>query len=189
MRGPAHCFLVLSAVALPSCAGRATQSASVDHPAVAALERFLIPKNYRGPFVAIYEQPSGVRPQWRGDTAIFLVPSNGIIRILSAEPPPSTRTSIVFKDSPNVRLQNFPTCADQRLYLVDSKPRVCWLDYQVLGTGIPRHIVAVITDWAGIPKNYERTSFVYDSVLHRGRGSTIRKWEEPPELLRRTPIG
>lgn len=76
-----------------------------------------------------------------------------------------------------------------RVWVTDSLPRICWLDYSVGGTGIPSHVVAVVTDWVGIPANFNRTTFVYDSVLHKGKGLAIQKWTEPPELRRRHPIG
>jgi hypothetical protein len=69
----------------------------------------------------------------------------------------------------------------------DKVPRVCWLDYFAGGTRTPDHIVAIVTDWAGIPDNYDRTTFVYDSVLHQGRGTAIKKWEEPAGVVKPRP--
>ena len=146
----------------------------------------MLPSGYRGPFIAIYGQHDGAQPQWIADTAKFLVPKNGILKIVFDEPPHSTTVSHVFADSPDKWLGNVPTCADMRAYVTDTIPRVCWMDYWFGGTGIAAHIVAVVTDWDGIPKNFERTSFVYDSLLRNGDGKTIRKWEEPPELRRRS---
>jgi len=76
-----------------------------------------------------------------------------------------------------------------RVHVSDTITSICWLDYSIGGTGVPRHVVAVVTNWSSIPANFNRTSFVYDSVLYKGPGTTIRKWEEPPELLRRQRIG
>jgi len=149
----------------------------------------VLPKGYRGPFVAIYGQREGTLPRWLGDTAEYLVPNDGILKISLAEPPHSTKVSHVFADKPNVTLRNIPTCADMRAHVSDTIPSICWLDYSFGGTGIPEHIVAVVTDWAGIPANFNRTSFVYDSVLHKGDGKTIQKWTEPPELTRKPRIG
>jgi hypothetical protein len=156
---------------------------------IPAKELFVLPSGYRGPFIAIYGDTLGVEPRWRADTAVFAVPANGILRIKFEEPPHSTKTSHVFADAPDKWIGNVPTCADMRAYITDTIPRICWLDYSFGGTGIPSHIVAVVTDWVGIPKNFERTSFVYDSVLYRGPGTTVRKWTEPPELVRKPRIG
>lgn len=154
-----------------------------------ALEIFFLPKDYRGPFIAVYGQRGGVVPRWTGDTAVYLVPKDGILKISLEEPPRSTKVSHVFADKPKVTLRNIPTCADMRVRVADSIPSICWLDYSVGGTGIPNHVVAVVTDWIGIPTNFNRTTFVYDSVLFNGSGKATQKWEEPPELRRRQRIG
>ena len=148
-------------------------------------EVFILPAGYRGPFIAIYDQPNGQSPEWRGDSAIFAVPKNGVIRIKSVEPGMRTKTSHVFEGRPSSTMDAYPTCADMRVHPIDSLPAVCWLDFQMLGTGIPNHIVAVITDWAGIPENFERTTALYDSVLFGGKGLAAKKWEDPPDFKRK----
>ena len=144
-------------------------------------EIFVLPDGYRGPFIAIYAQRGGAVPSWRGDTAYYNVPTNGILRI-SLNEPGDSKTSHVFSGRPTELLGNYPTCADMRIYVRDEEPRVCWLDYSVGGSLIPNHIVAVITDWRGIPEDFTRTGLVYDSVLNAGKGNWVRKWEEPREL-------
>jgi hypothetical protein len=72
-----------------------------------------------------------------------------------------------------------------RVHETDARPGVCWLDFSIGGTGIPNHIVAVITAWSEIPENFQRTTFVYDSVLFGGKGKATQKWREPPDLAKR----
>lgn len=151
---------------------------------VPRLETFVLPKGYRGPFVAVYSQHDGQRPRWKGDTAVFSVGVTGVIRIPYPEPPASSRTSHVFADRPSHALRNYPTCADMRVDSKDALIAVCWLDFRVSLQNSPEHIVAVVTDWAGIPDNFERTTLVYDSVVFSGKGIGLRKWEEPPALKR-----
>lgn len=181
---------ICCALAAHGCMQNKTAVASQPH-ADPKLEIFVLPKDYRGPFLAIYGQSGGVLPRWRGDTAEYAVPSNGILKISLKEPPHSTKVSHVFSDKPGVTLRNIPTCADMRVHVAasDNQPSICWLDYSIGGTGTPSHVVAVVTDWAGIPINFNRTSFVYDSVLSNGSGKSIRKWTEPPELVRKSRSG
>jgi hypothetical protein len=151
------------------------------------MEIFVVPQAYRGPFIAIFGQQAGAFPEWRGDTAVYRVPDNGILRVALPEPPHSTKAVLVFANAPNNWIGNYPTCADMRVYVTDDRPRVCWLDYSVGGTGIPDHIVAVVTDWTGIPDQFNRTSFVYDSAV-LGRKKANRHWEEPRDLPRQRPV-
>lgn len=152
-------------------------------------EIFILPRDYRGPFIAIYEQADGQYPTWRGDSAFVRVPASGVVRLHYAEPPTSTRTSHVHDGRRSGPLPNYPTCADMRVGVADSRVGVCWLDFQVNMGNTPDHIVAVVTDWNGIPANFERTTQVYDSVLLGGKGIGIRSWEEPRNLksLRANP--
>lgn len=152
---------------------------------VPRMEIFVLPTGYRGPFLAIYGQAQAPQPIWRGDTAFYDVPPGGVVRVPYPEPPRSTRTSHVFANEPKKTLGNYSTCEDMRVHLSDPTPGVCWFGHSVGGTGIPDHIVAVVTSWAEIPANFNRTSFVYDSVLFQGKRRMDIKWEEPPEILQR----
>jgi hypothetical protein len=160
-----------------------------DGPAggVPVFETFIVADGYRGPLLTIYSQPGGASPSWKADTAVYPMPSNGILRIVGAEPPNSTKTAYVFASRPTEWIGNYPTCADMRVNVHDTKPQVCWLDYSIGGTGVPGHTVAILTDWAGIPANFNRTTFVYDSVLFNGKGRGRQIWTEPKDIEKRRP--
>jgi hypothetical protein len=176
-------LLLVAAAATMACQLR---GASADGVAkVPSRELFVLPESYEGPFIAIYDQRDAELPRWTGDTAVFAVPSNGIVRIAYPEPPRGTRTAFVFVGGKRMRLRNYPTCADMRVAVADSLSAVCWLDFQGGGTGIPDHIVAVVTKWERIPLNFERTTVVYDSVLFGAQGHFRQKWEEPRDLKRK----
>jgi hypothetical protein len=184
---PGLAISLAASATVAGCAGR--PSAEPVHVAkVPQREIFVLATGYRGPFLAVFAQPDGVMPEWRGDTAVYRVPPTGILKIALPEPPNSTKTSHVFADNRSAFIGNYPTCADMRVHVADALPRICWLDFWAGGTGIPDHIVAVVTDWNGIPANFNRTTFVYDSVLHGGRGMARREWTEPRDLSRRPPI-
>jgi hypothetical protein len=142
-------------------------------------ELFVLPDSYEGPFIAIYDQPGGVSPQWASSTAVYRVPSSGVVRISTSEPPKATRTAFAFASGKRMRLSSYSTCADMREAVADSSSGVCWLDFQGGGTGIPDHMAAVVSTWERIPFNFERTTSVYDSVLFGAKGHFSRKWEEP----------
>ena len=84
-----------------------------------------------------------------------------------------------FNGKQNVRLPSFPTCADLFEAATDERPRICWLDFSVVGSDIPPHIVAVVTGSSAIASNWERTAIVYDSVLFQGKGQVRKRWEPP----------
>lgn len=177
-------LLMIAVIGLVGACRQGNVSEETDPTRVASREVFLLPKDYRGPFVAIYDQPNGVQPSWRGDTATFVVDPNGIVRIRSSEPPRTTRTSHSFVGAGDRVLPNYPTCADMRVHAIDNRVAVCWLDFSVKRPGTPDNVVAVITDWEDIPKNFERTTFVFDSVLLGGAGLGRRQWEEPRDMKR-----
>jgi hypothetical protein len=56
---------------------------------------------------------------------------------------------------------------------------VCWLAVQVGGAGMPDHAVYIVTDWAGIPENYDRGAWMLDSLFFGGKGLSKFKWREP----------
>jgi hypothetical protein len=179
-------LLAACAAASSACVPQAAPGNAVEGR-LPKFEIFVLQPGYRGPFVAIYADTNGITPSWRGDTGIYHVPATGVVRIAHAEPPRSTKVAHVFSDAPGKWIGNYPTCADMRVYVPDADPHVCWLDFSYGGTGVPDHIVAVITDWGGIPDAFHRTTIVYDSVLHRGTGKIVREWKDPPDLHRRMP--
>lgn len=152
---------------------------------VPAREVFLLPPGYLGPFIAIYGEKNAVEPRWSGDTAMFFVGPSGVIRIKYQEPSNATITSHAYVGSPSRVLPNYPTCADMRVHVTDQRVGICWLDFAVHLERTPDHVVAVITDWNSIPKNFERTTAVYDSVLLGGKGLGKRGWDEPRDLKRK----
>jgi hypothetical protein len=186
-----HSFYAVPCISLPfvvlfaDCTRGASAKASDSSARAVAKEIFVLPAGYRGPFLAIYDQDSAEQPTWQGDTAVYNVPPSGVVRIGSPEPQSGTRTSHVFANRPGERIPNYPTCADMRAQVPDSRLAVCWLDFSIRPTGTPDHVVAVVTDWIGIPANFERTTVVYDSVLLGGHGIGVRGWEEPRDLKRR----
>jgi hypothetical protein len=56
---------------------------------------------------------------------------------------------------------------------------VCWLAIQVGENGTPDHAVYIVTDWVGIPENYDRGAKMLDSLFFGGRGVSKFKWAEP----------
>lgn len=142
-------------------------------------ELFILPRNYKGPFIAIYGQPGGQVAEYRHDTAVYQVPASGVVRIGAEEPARSTAVFFAFVDSQDVVLPSFATCADMREKYPGTGSGACWLDFAGGGTGVPDHVVAVVTDWNHLPECFNRTTLVYDSVLFDGKGRALRKWEEP----------
>lgn len=171
--------LVLS----PACGSRETSGDETLR--VPSREIFLLPSGYRGPFIAIYEQRDGTHPAWRETTAVYGVPSTGIVRIALPEPPSSTKVRHAFVDRPESTLQRYGTCADMRVHHRDKAPAICWLDYQVGGTGVPGHIVALVSEWSDIPRHYNRAGYLLDSLKFGKWSSRSSPWEEPSDLNRR----
>ena len=177
-------FCVVSSIWLiGACTQGSASPAGQGLNKVPARELFILPAGYSGPFMANYGQSKGVHPTWRGETSTILLGADGIVRIAYPEPPHRTVTSFTFVDDPARPVRQYPTCADMRVHAQRASSGVCWLDF-VMGssgpTATPEHVIAVVTDWAGIPENYERTTFVYDSVLYDGRSTEA--WVEPPDL-------
>ena len=141
-------------------------------------EKFILRDGYMGPFIAIYGQPDGVKPSFKGDTAVYNVPSSGILQISLVEPKPGTDVSLVYSSNPSNPIGSFSSCRDLEEYARDAQPRVCWLDYSVLGSGIPTHIVGVVTDWETIEKHFDRTAALHDSLVLRGGGGKAQKWRD-----------
>ena len=137
-------------------------------------EIFVTIEGYRGPLIAIYDQPGGIAPAWRGDTALYAVPPSGIVRIALAEPARGTRVFLVESGVAYRPVAIFGTCDEEPLVATADLPQACWLDFEVGGTGIPDHIVAVVTSALSLDADYYRTTFVYDSVVLGGNGGKAR---------------
>ncbi len=88
-------ILILPITAALACA-RTSPRADEDASRIPVFEIFVLPDGYRGPLLTIYGQPGGAIPSWKADTAVYPMPSNGILRIAGAEPPHSTKTAYVF---------------------------------------------------------------------------------------------
>jgi hypothetical protein len=146
-------------------------------PAIGPSERFIIPDGYAGPVIAIYRQAGGQSPVMVGDTAVYTVPESGILRIAGAPPLPGSNVVFAFPDSPGA-LESIGPCSNHHLEPPpDDRTRACWHDFDVGGTNIPYHIVAVISDTRTIGVNYDRTMAVYDSVVFNRRGHATGTWK------------
>jgi hypothetical protein len=55
---------------------------------------------------------------------------------------------------------------------------VCWLAVRV-GAECPDPRRFIVTDWAGIPENYDRGAWMLDSAFFGGKGLSRFKWREP----------
>lgn len=153
-----------------------------ESPRTPKVELFVLPAGYRGPLIAIYGQETGRQPQWRGDTAIYDVPTTGVVRTKLPQPDGLPPVLTAFADRPRNFLVAYGTCEEMRVVVTDTEPRVCGLGYERGGSGIPYHIVVgVITTWFEIPQHYNRTAFVYDSVLFHGRAPNAATWTEPSD--------
>ena len=153
----------------------------------AKAELFILPNGYTGPFIAIYDQSGGVVPRWHGDTAVYSTPSTGIVRIALPEPERGSPVLHVFAGDRSVPIKSYRTCEALALNVRDESPQVCWLDFAVVGTGIPNHVIAVVTDSASVARDFDRTTFVYDSVLLGGTGQGVPTWSDhrpKPKLAR-----
>ena len=139
---------------------------------------FVLPAGFQGPVLVIYDQPEGARPAPVGGEIIYDVPEDGIVRTAFPEEVlAGAKVKFVYKSSP--ALPQYHTCTQMRLQGLAGDPAgVCWLAIQVGGTGTPDHAVYIVTDWVGIPENYDRGARMLDSLFFSG-GSSRFKWSEP----------
>ena len=145
-------------------------------PPTGPSELFVLPAGYVGPVIAIYNQPGGSSPEMRPDTSVYTVPPTGILRIAGAQPLPGSEVRFSYAGSVD-RLESIGECSNHHLRPPDDdKTRVCWHDFQVGGTNIPYHIVAVISDTRTIGVNYDRTMALHDSVVFNRRGYSTGTW-------------
>lgn len=143
------------------------------------LQVFVLPDGYRGPVTVIYDQPDGARPKAVNGEIVYNVPTDGIVRTaLPEEVLAGARLKFVYASSS--ALPQFHTCTQMRLQGLAGDPTgVCWLAIQVGGTGMPDHAVYIVTDWVGIPENYDRGARMLDSLFFGPTRSSKFKWEEP----------
>lgn len=145
------------------------------------LQLFVLPPDFQGPVMVIYDQIDGVRPKAVNGQIVYDVPRDGIVRTaLPEEVLAGSQVKFVYKSRP--ALLQYHTCTQMRLEgLATDAAAVCWLAIQVGGNGTPDHAVYIITDWAGIPDNYNRGARMLDSLFFSGPGTSSSKfkWQEP----------
>ena len=156
---------------------RAAQSVQ---PAVERkLQLFVLPAGFQGPVTVIYDQPDGQRPKSVDGKIVYNVPRDGIVRTaLPEEVLAGATLKFVYQSSS--ALPQYHNCTQMRLQGLAGDPAgVCWLAIQVGGTGMPDHAVYIVTDWVGIPENYDRGAHMLDSLFFGPTRSSKFKWEEP----------
>ncbi len=183
-------MILLGAVMLQRCAppGQSSTAKSDSSPASFTQEQFLLPPDYRGPVVVLYDQGFGVRPASNLGTLIYEIPANGVVRSQLPEPPLGTKVTASFRDNPKVALRTFSSCSEMRSKRSASDPpATCWIE-STQGSDIPPHVAFIVTDWSNIPRLYTRAAEVIDSVVFRGKFHGVPKWEEPKAVqpVRRT---
>ena len=144
-----------------------------------AHEIFVVPERFLGGVVTLYSQAQGTSSKSVGDTVIYEVPSNGVVRVRASAPGPSTTTTVVIAGAPSAPMRAFQTCEEMRLKNSTRKSEVgfCWLP-QMGGTAAPDNIAFVVTDWDHIPDLYDRAMFLVDSTVFGGKNRPL-KWTEP----------
>jgi hypothetical protein len=185
-------FFGVAATTLGCSANAASNAAAPPSPTVSpalntpaatssSLEFFLLPDGYRGPVIAIYDQIDGAKPVLNSDTALYEVPGNGILRIALSQPP-QRRVMAAFKGSATEKLRTFPTCAEMRRAFPAGEPvGTCWLS-EIGASNAPSHEAFIVTQWQGIPVNYNRGMSMLDSLVFGGHFHGGIKWVEPPNL-------
>ncbi len=140
---------------------------------------FVLPDGYRGPVMVIYDQPDGAQPKPIDGQISYDVPADGVVRTKYPEEVLAGSTvKFVYKSGP--ALLQYHRCSQMRLEGLAGDPTaVCWLAVQVGTTGMPDHAVYIVTDWAGIPSNYDRGARMMDSLFFGGVGLSRFKWHEP----------
>ena len=176
-----HMMATFAVAVTIACARQAGFQAkpAIDAAGERRLQLFVLPVDFQGPVMVIYDQPDGVRPKTVNGQIVYDVPRDGIVRTaLPEEVLAGSQVKFVYRFSS--ALPQYHTCTQMRLQGLASDPAaVCWLAIQVGGNGMPDHAVYIITDWAGIPENYNRGARMLDSLFFRGSGSSRFKWQEP----------
>ncbi|HEV7387735.1 MAG TPA: hypothetical protein VGN73_03900 [Gemmatimonadaceae bacterium] len=177
-----HMVLALFLVTAIACRGgnAHVQTAPwIQSEAGRKVQIFVLPPGYRGPVMVIYDQVDGARPRSVDGEVVYDVPADGIVRTaLPEEVLAGARVQFVFGSRP--ALFQYHNCTAMRLQGLATDPAaVCWLAIQVGETGTPDHAVYIVTDWVGIPDNYERGARMLDSLFFGGKGISRFKWAEP----------
>ena len=170
----------LALAATVACAGgQVVVKAGQGEPIERRQQLFVLPDGYRGPVMVIYDQPYGARPKTINGEISYDVPGDGIVRTAFPEEVLAGSTvKFMFRSSP--ALLQYHTCTQMRLEGLAGDPTaVCWLAVQVGGVGMPDHAVYIVTDWAGIPDNYNRGARMLDSLFFGGPGLSKFIWREP----------
>jgi len=140
---------------------------------------FVLPAGFQGPVMVIYDQSDGARPKTVNGQIVYNVPSNGIVRTALPEEV-LAGAKVRFAYESRTALPQFHTCTQMRLLGLAGDPiSVCWLAIQVGTSGTPDHAVYIVTDWVGIPENYNRGARMLDSLFFGPTGSSKFRWEEP----------
>ena len=173
-----------------ACARQAMNQTSQAVPSVdeRRMQLFVLPADFQGPVMVIYDQPTGVRPKAVNGMIVYDVPTDGVVRtVLPEEVLAGSQVRFVYKS--RSALLQYHTCTQMRLEgLASDAAAVCWLAIQVGSNTMPDHAVYIITDWTRIPENYNRGARMLDSLFFGGPGEPSAskfKWEEP----RAAPVG
>ena len=143
------------------------------------LQLFVLPTGFQGPVLVIYDQANGARPRVVNGEIVYNVPRDGIVRTtLPEEVLAGSKLRFAYESSP--ALPQYHNCTQMRLQGLAGDPAgVCWLAIQVGGVGMPDHAVYIVTDWVGIPENYDRGARMLDSLFFGPTRSSKFKWQEP----------
>ena len=181
MKAP-HITLAIGLTACIACAGHTSSArsyAAVQSEAAHKRQVFVLPAGFRGPVMVIYDQPNGARPKNVDGEVVYAVPADGVVRTTLPEEV-LAGARVDFVDGQRATLPQYHNCTQMRLRGLATDPAaVCWLAIQVGETGTPDHAVYIVTDWVGIPENYERGARMLDSLFFGGKGASRFKWAEP----------
>lgn len=164
-----------------ACAGGhyAAQAPYIQSDAARKLQVFVLPAGYRGPVTVIYDQPNGQRPKTVDGQVVYDVPEDGVVRTALPEEV-LAGAKVKFVNGTHSALSQYHNCTQMRLQGLATDPTaVCWLAIQVGEPGTPDHAVYIVTDWVGIPDNYERGAKMLDSLFFGGKRTSKFKWAEP----------
>jgi hypothetical protein len=176
-----HITATIALAATVACSrGQVTVHATTGvQPVERRQQLFVLPPGFQGPVLVIYDQPNGERPKPVNGEIVYNVPKDGIVRTaLPEEVLAGAKLRFVYESSS--ALPQYHNCTQMRMRGLATDPAgVCWLAIQVGATGMPDHAVYIVTDWVGIPENYDRGARMLDSLFFGPTRSSKFKWEEP----------
>jgi hypothetical protein len=178
-----HILLASGIAACIACAGRNASVAGfqeVQSEAARKVQIFVLHVGYRGPVMVIYDQPNGAHPRNVDGEVVYDVPRDGIVRTALPEEV-LAGARVQFISASHAALPQYHNCTQMRMRGLATDPAaVCWLAIQVGENGTPDHAVYIVTDWVGIPDNYDRGAKMLDSLFFGGKGGASKfKWTEP----------